>query len=67
MPPVPFEFETEQLNGNSATKQSLNCYSAIQEKSVKQLNGIWLFDQLYPNLMNGNSVTVLSPNNHSAI
>ena len=28
---------------------------------------IWPFDQLYPNLMNGNSVTVLSPNCYSVV
>ena len=55
MPQVPFAFlfESEQLNGNSATKQSPNYHSSDLGKSVK-----------WPN---GNSVTVLSPNCHLAI
>ena len=62
-----FEFESEHLNGNSVTKQSLNYHSAILENSVKWLNVAAPFDQLYPNLMNGNLATVLLPNYHSAV
>ena len=39
-----FEFESEWLNGTLVTKQSLNCYSAILEKSVEWLNAIGPFD-----------------------
>ena len=48
MPQVPFafEFESKQLSGNLAIKQSLNYHLSDLEKSVK-----WL---------NGNSATVLS-------
>ena len=71
MPQVPFafEFESERPNGNSATKQSPNHHSTILEKSVKWLKvkAIWPFDPLYPNLMNVNLATVLSPNYHSAV
>ena len=68
MPRVPFafEFECEWQNGSLATKHSLNYHLAILEKSVEWLNAVWLFDRLYPNLMNGNSATVLSLNYHSA-
>ena len=62
--PFVFEFESEWLNDNSATKQLLNYHWAISEKWS---NAILLFVQLYPNLMNGNSMTVLSLNCHSAI
>ena len=48
-------------------KQLLNYHSPILEKSVKWPNAIMPFDQLYPNLMNGNSATVLLPNYHSAV
>ena len=69
MPRVPFafEFECEWQSGNSATKQSLNYHLAILEKSVEWLNAIWLFDWLYPILMNGNSATVLSLSCHLAV
>ena len=51
--PFAFQFESEQLNGNSATKQLPNYHSSDLGKSVK-----------WPN---GNSVTVLSPICHLAI
>ena len=44
--PFPFEFECEQPNSNSTTKQSLNYHLAVQ--------------LTFPNLMNGNLVTALS-------
>ena len=53
MPQVPFEFKSERLNSNLATKQSLNYHLSDVEKSVE-----WL---------NGNLATVLSPNCHSAV
>ena len=65
--PLASEFESEWPNGNSVTKQWLNYHSAISEKLVEWLNAIWPFDQLYPNLMNGNLVTVLLLNDHSVV
>ena len=67
MPQIPFAFESEQPNGNLATKQSPNFHLAIQGKLVEWPDGIQLFDQLYPNLTNGNLATALSPNYHLAV
>ena len=46
-------------------KRQLNSWMAIQWQFYLQI-AIRLFDQLYPNLTNGNSVTVLLPNCHLA-
>ena len=67
MAQVPFAYEFEWSNGDSATKHLSNYCSAISEKLVQWPNVIQPFDQLYPNVMNGNSVTVLSANCHSGI
>ena len=55
MPRVPFafDFESDQSNDNSVTKQLPNYHLAVSEKSVEQPSAIQLFDQLYPNLTNG--------------
>ena len=51
--PFAFEFESEQPNGNSVTKQLPNYHFSNLKKSVKQANG--------------NSVIVSSPNCHSVL
>ena len=69
MPRVPFafDFESDQSNDNSVTKQLPNYHLAVSEKSVEQPSAIQLFDQLYPNLTNGNSASALLPNYHLVI
>ena len=62
-----FEFDSEWPNGNSVTKQSRNYHLAILECSVEWPNAICPFGRLYPNLTNGNLVTVLSPNCHAPV
>ena len=72
MPQVPFAFEleSEPPNDNSVkktvTKLLFGCSAKVGPMGFLRIV-IWPFDQLYPNLMNGNSVTVLSPNCHSAV
>ena len=57
------------LNGQMAIWRQNSRWITIwpfREQSVEQPNAIQLFDPLHPNLMNGNSATVLSSNCHSA-
>ena len=61
-----FEFESERPNGNLMTKQLPNYHLPALDK-VSQTAEWYSAIPTFLKWLNGNSVTVLSPNCHSAI